>query len=80
MAKPRSELVGALFGIAAGVGAFLPPPGCAGSACGSCLACVGLGAAVAPALLLGLVRAHRHGKRSAGETIREVREVEHPVE
>ncbi|HSN56868.1 MAG TPA: hypothetical protein VLT32_19515 [Candidatus Sulfomarinibacteraceae bacterium] len=46
MATKRRELLGSLFGVTAGVGAAVSPGLCAGGACTSCFACIGLGGAV----------------------------------
>jgi len=58
MAKRKRSLAAGLFGAAAGIGAALPPLTCAGGACASCLACVGVGGVAASVLLVGLV-SHR---------------------
>jgi hypothetical protein len=59
MAARTREVAGALVGAVAGLGVALPTPACLGGACASCLACVGVGAAVAPVLLLSIVVARR---------------------
>ena len=43
MSNVRRDLVGGLWGLTAGMGAILPSTVCAGGACASCFACVGVG-------------------------------------
>ena len=47
MSHVRRDLVGGVWGVAAGMGAILPSTLCAGGACASCFACVGVGGVVA---------------------------------
>jgi len=46
MSHVGRDLVGGLWGIAAGMGAMLPSVVCTGGACSSCFACVGVGGVV----------------------------------
>jgi len=87
MAQRGSSLAASLFGAAAGLGAALPPITCAGGACASCLACVGVGGAAASVLVVGLVyrrlrgngaqkenTSHNHGaRRDSGPVLPEPR-------
>lgn len=59
MASRIRSVAGSIFGAAAGLGAALPPLTCAGGACASCLACLGVGGAAASLLLVGLVSRRR---------------------
>ncbi len=53
MASRRSSVVSGVFGVAAGLGAVLPPVFCPGGSCTSCFACLGVGSAAAVALVAG---------------------------
>lgn len=63
MARPNRNLIGGLLGAATAIAAAVPIPPCAGGACASCAACLGLGAALAPALVLGAVVVSRRRAR-----------------
>ncbi len=68
MASRRSSVVASALGVAAGLGAVLPPAFCPGGSCASCFACLGVGSAAAVALLAGAVLRPRGDNGASGHT------------
>jgi hypothetical protein len=55
MEKQRRSIITAVMGVSAGLAPYLPTAVCPGGACASCFACLGTGAAVATALVTGVI-------------------------
>ena len=69
MESPTRSVVAGAFGVVAGLGAAISPLTCAGAACASCFACVGLAGATASLLLARLaLRGRRHLAGTAAPT------------
>lgn len=65
MSNLGRDLAGGLWGLTAGVGAMLPTMMCAGGACSSCFACVGVGGLVVSVVAARAVFGRRP-ERAAG--------------